>query len=158
MPKTPPKRAGRPRKGPLDPPASLSKPSKALWRLTIEQLTAQGTWADSDLPLLERYVRSMEVARALRDGIARRALDHPDFAYTSIGSQGQLVAHPDLKSAREAERDANGYAQDLLLTSRSRRQHNIKPKTGPSRLEALLAGPPAPRAAGGAGKRRLTAM
>lgn len=41
-------------------------------------------------------------------------------AYTAWGSQGQLVPHPDLKTAREAERDANDYARELLLTPASR--------------------------------------
>lgn len=140
-PPEPPKRRGRPRKGPLDPTANLDKQSKELWKRTIEQLTAQGTWADSDVPLLERYIRSTEVGRLARDRIAERAKRNPDSAYTTRGSQGQLVQHPDLKTAREAEKDANDYAQDLLLSSRSRKQHDIRPKEpAGGRLAAILSG------------------
>lgn len=43
-------------------------------------------------------------------------------AFTAFGSQGQLVQHPDLKTAREAERDANDYATALLLTPAARQK------------------------------------
>ncbi len=148
---------GRPKKTPLDPPASLDDSSRALWKRTIEQATEQGTWAMVDLPLLERYVRAVEVARHARARITARAKVDPDRGYFTLGSQGQLVAHPDVKMAREAERDASDYADDLLLTSKARRRHNIKPHAGqPGKLEAILGGlsePPGARAAGGARKR-----
>lgn len=151
------KSLGRPRKGPLDPPAGLDRAARLLWRLTIVQLGDQGTWADSDLPLLERYIRSVEVARHARGRIERRAKSNPAEAYVTRGSQGQLVQHPDLKTAREAERDANDYAQDLLLSPKSRRQHDIKPQSGrPGKLESILGGlaePSGARAPGGAKKR-----
>lgn len=152
------KRGGRPKKGPLDPPVDLDRISKELWKRTIEQLREQGTWADSDLPLLERYIRSVEVGRLSRHRIADRAKRTPEAAYTTRGSQGQLVQHPDLKTAREAERDANDYAQDLLLTARVRQQHDIKPKTSQSRLAGVLAGTEGTRAPTRARKRGLRAV
>ena len=129
----------RPKNTPLDPPTGLDRVSRKRWNLTIEQLVGQGTWADSDVPLLERYVRALEVGRLARARIAGRAKRNPSEAYTTRGSQGQLVQHPDLTTAREAERDANDYATDLLLTSRARRQHDIQPKRlGASRLSSII--------------------
>jgi phage terminase small subunit len=57
------------------------------------------------------------VARARH---ARTELDHHG-SLTRSASQGQLVPHPAVRIAREAERDAAEYARDLLLTPRSRR-------------------------------------
>lgn len=85
------------------------------------------------MPLLERYVRAMETARHARERLA--AAD----TYVTLGSQGQLVQHPDIKTAREAERDAHEYAGALLLTPAARSRHGV---TGgerpPGRLAAVL--------------------
>lgn len=133
-------------RNPRNPPSDLDSQSRELWRRTIAQLTAQGTWADSDAPCLERYVRSIELGRIARARIAARVEVEGDAAYTTRGSQGQLVAHPDLKTAREAERDANDYATDLLLTPRTRSQHSIKPpRSGRSQLEMILGGADKPQ-------------
>jgi hypothetical protein len=49
-----------------------------------------------------------------------------------------IVAHPGLRVAAEAERDAARYAQALLLTPESRKRHNIEPP-GDDYLERELA-------------------
>ena len=95
------------------PPGDLDGQSKAFWRHTRSELQAQGTWKDSDAPLLERYVRQVERARQARKNIPEDG--------TTRGSQGQLVEHPAIKTVREAERDAHKYATDLLLTPASRK-------------------------------------
>jgi len=107
------------------PPDDFDKESKALWRKTQKQLEAQGTWQASDMPTLERYVRATERARLARDGLPTR---HGKPTLTAEGSQGQLVQHPNVKTAREAERDAHEYAKDLLLTPKAREQHEIEKK------------------------------
>ncbi len=57
-------------------------------------------------PLLERYVRACEAARCFRAEIPAGG--------TSVGSAGQLVEHPLVKTVRQAERDAHRYECELL--------------------------------------------
>jgi phage terminase small subunit len=106
-------------------PAGLDSKSRALWRRLCLAMQAQGTWDLSDSLALERLVRSVEVGRLARARIAARAKRGADGAYLTRGSQGQLVQHPDLKTAREAERDAASYAADLLLSPRARAQYKL---------------------------------
>lgn len=130
----------------LGPPDGLDGRSKALWWRTLGELQAQGTWQDSDRELLDRYIRALQRARLAREYAA--AAD-----FVTEGSQGQLVAHPAVKTAREAERDAHDYANDLILTPAARRRHDVKAPTGPSgQLEAILSGE-----AGAAGRSGPTA-
>jgi P27 family predicted phage terminase small subunit len=112
---------------PIPAPDDLDAEANVLWRATQRHLRAQGTWQDADAPLLESYVRSVTVARA-----ARLAAKSESFVE---GSEGQLVAHPGLSVAAEAERDAARYAQALLLTPEARKRHEIVP-----RLEDELGG------------------
>jgi P27 family predicted phage terminase small subunit len=101
-------------------PSGLDAASKALWRLVVDDLTARGVLRDVDEPAIGRYVVAEQVARLARQRMAARAKRDPDSAYTTRGSMGQLVQHPDLKTAREAERDAASYAADLGVTPRAR--------------------------------------
>jgi len=101
--------------------------SKRTWRKTRHLIVKDGAWRPEYSLLLERYVRSCEVARHARHRLAVRAAADPASAYTTTGSQGQLVQHPDLKTAREAERDAHEYAGALLLT-RAARQRLAEPQ------------------------------
>ncbi len=105
-------------------PRDLDPISRALWRLTIEQLTAQGTWETSDVPALERYVRAAERARWARDALPRDKDGR--VVMTAKGSQHQLVQHPNIKTCREAERDAHEYAKELLLTPAARRRAQVE--------------------------------
>ncbi len=107
----------RPRAVP--PPDSLHEGAKALWRRVQRHLREQGTWQDTDAELLEAYVRTVTIART-----ARQAAGSTPFVE---GSKGQLVAHPGLKVAAEAERDAVRYAGALLLTPEARKRHEVKP-------------------------------
>lgn len=115
-------------------PGSLDRVGGILWRSTIETLQSQDTYSDADLPLVERYVLALQMARQLRadvEDIKRRAtareVDHngdPVSLYVT-GSTGNLVGHPAVKMAREAEADAHRYAVELLLTPASRARAKI---------------------------------
>lgn len=111
-------------RSPFPPPEDFDDESKALWKKTIKHLEEQSTWQPSDVPALERYVRATERARLARDGLPRD--DKGALLLTAKGSQQQLVQHPNVKTAREAERDAHEYARDLLLTPKAREQHEIE--------------------------------
>ena len=119
------------------PPGDLDTTSKALYRKTKEQLEAQGTWESSDRELLARYIRSLERARIARDAL-RDEKGRPRF--TCVGSQGQLVQHPDLKTAREAERDAHEYAKELLLTPAARKRAEVEVKRDVGKFGGVLGG------------------
>lgn len=103
----------------IAPPKDLPKPGKTLWNSTQEQLREQGTWQDTDAPLLEQYVRTILLAQS-----ARKAVAAEPFV---TGSRDQLVAHPGVRVASEAARDAERYAKALLLTPESRSRHDIRP-------------------------------
>lgn len=109
------------------PPADLDDASKKLWKKTRKQLEEQKTWEDSDAPVLERYIRALERARVAREGLPKeRGTGKPKL--TTVGSKGQETQHPNVKTAREAERDAHEYAKDLLLTPKAREQHELEQK------------------------------
>ena len=96
-----------------------------------EELEAQGTWRDTDAPLLEAYVRSLVLARQARAEVASSPFTE--------GSRGQLVAHPGVKIASDAERDAERYARALLLTPEARARHDVKGRDGDEPFLASLA-------------------
>jgi P27 family predicted phage terminase small subunit len=126
------------------PPDTLDRFGRALWTRTIRELKAQSTWSPSDSPLLARYCTSVQVGRLARGRIAANAARIGDRAYVTEGSRGQLIQHPDVKTARDADRDASAYAAELLLSPKARAQHAVRtPPTGPSRLQAVLDRPPA---------------
>ncbi len=106
----------RPR--PVPPPEDLGEDARSLWHRVQRQARAQETWQDTDAPLLEAYVRAVFLARQARSAAAGEPFVE--------GSKGQLVAHPGLKVAAEAERDACRYGTALLLTPEARRRHEIK--------------------------------
>lgn len=107
----------RPR--PVPPPDDFAEESRSLWLRVQRQLRDQGTWQDTDAPLLESYTRAVALARS-----ARLAAAEEPFVE---GSKGQLVAHPGLKVAAEAERDACRFATALLLTPEARKRHDVTP-------------------------------
>jgi hypothetical protein len=43
------RKGGRPRKRPTDPPSDLDAKSKQFWKRTLDQLSSQGTWQDSEV-------------------------------------------------------------------------------------------------------------
>jgi hypothetical protein len=97
-------------------PADIPDGGRALWLAAQKQLRAQGTWLNTDGPLLESYVQCVLTARSARRG-------------------------GDTKLAGESERDAHRYANALLLTPESRKRHGVKPANGGGRdeLQALVA-------------------
>lgn len=104
------------------PPAGLDTAARKLWRRTRNWLMEQSLWDDIDAGALERYVRAVEhAATARKDLIDKRGKLH----LTTRGSQGQLVQHPSVKTAREAERDAHEYAKELCLTPLARKRHEV---------------------------------
>ncbi len=114
----------------VPPPSDLDATSKRLWRKTRAALQAQSTWWDSDEEALARYIRACERARLAREAMAGEL--------TAPGSKGQLVPHPNLKTAREAERDAHDYATALLLTPVARQRAAIDaPHIGPRKFPGL---------------------
>jgi phage terminase small subunit len=125
-------------RNPEVPPRDLDPESKELWKSTIEALTAQGTWQTSDVPLLQRYVTSLRIARAADRRITAREEAMGDDAFVCEGSHKQLVSHPDLRVLREAQRDASGFATELLLSPRTRSQHGIKALPGRGRLAEIF--------------------
>lgn len=120
-------------------PSDLDRQSKVVWRKTRLLLVKQQRWRPEYSLLLERYVRACEVGRHARLRIAKRFAEGGEqSAYMSYGVKGQLVQHPDLKTAREAERDANDYATALMLTPASRVKLTEEPKRpGPSKFGGL---------------------
>lgn len=112
-------------------PDGLDVPSKALWALVVKDLTDRGVLRDVDATAIGRFVIAEQVARLARERIAGRVKSEPASAYTTRGSMGQLVQHPDLKTAREAERDAAAYAHDLGITPRVRAALKVPEPSGP---------------------------
>lgn len=106
-------------KRPDTPPADVDLDAKRLWNGTRDWLIAAGLW---ELPVdpttLERYVRADARGRDARTTLREEGL-------TSTGSRGQLIEHPAVKTAREAERDAHEYAKEMCLTPLARRRHGL---------------------------------
>lgn len=94
--------------------------SRALWRRVRRQLEADGTWTPVAAESVDRFVRVSERARH-----ARARITEPG-QWTALVSHRQLVQHPDVKTAREAERDAHEYASALLLTPAARKRAGLE--------------------------------
>lgn len=103
-----------PTTGWIKPPSDFDEAAVAVWNRVLRELRDQGTWQPSDVGALERYVRAVRRAATAQAIVAQEGL-------TSTGGRDQPIAHPAVRIARDAERDAAEYARDLLLTPRSRR-------------------------------------
>lgn len=109
------------------PPADFDATARRAWRVALAELQTVGSWTPATGELLAAYCRALMAARLARERIARRAAEHgDDEAYTTHGSQGQKVQAPDLKTMRDAERDAVGYAAALMLTPAARKRLGIE--------------------------------
>ncbi len=107
---------------PAGPPDDLSAPFRALYRKVRTAMHAQATWEDTDHLLLGLYVRCLE-----RAAIARKSITKGNVVQlTTIGSKGNPIPHPAVKIARDAERDAEEYAKELLITPRARKQYELE--------------------------------
>ena len=109
-------------------PADLDTTSKSIWTKTRNLIKAEGRWRPEYSLLLERYVRALERGRHCRTRILLREQLDPGTGWVTHGSQRQLVQHPDVKTMREADRDAHDYATALMLTPASRAKMGEPPK------------------------------
>jgi len=94
-------------------PGDLDATGKDLWRKVKKHIQDRGDWKPVYAHLLSLLARADLRARKARadlvDEQGRQCL-------TTLGSQGQLVQHPSVKTAREAERDVLEYMRALRLT------------------------------------------
>jgi hypothetical protein len=112
----------------LPPPNDFTPDQRDVWSAAQRQLRLQGTWARTDAPLLEVYVRNLFAARQARAD----ADDH-----RNVDTVGMRAA---LKQAADAESAALAVARALLLTAEARKRHGVKPATNGAgdELSALL--------------------
>lgn len=110
--------------GPHWVPGDLDTHAQALYRKLRDHLR-ESEWRDSDHYLLTEACRADQRARAARaemtDGESGKV------RLTTKGSTGNLVQHPNLKTAREAEQDFISALKELGLTPAARRRLDIKP-------------------------------
>lgn len=107
-------------------PTELDATARKVWRTARAQLERQGTWQDGDAELLAAYCLALQTARQARARIAKRLkAEGEEAAFFSRGSQRQLVSHPDVQLARQAEGDAANYADKLILTASARRRAGL---------------------------------
>jgi phage terminase small subunit len=101
-------------------PKDFDSESVELWEACITQLKAQGSWVETDGELLGAYVRTRQLARELRKAVGS------EYAVRGSRAESQLVPHPALKMAIEAEKDSLKYADALMLTPLQRKRHRLK--------------------------------
>lgn len=87
-----------------------------MWSAAQRQLRGQGTWTNTDAPLLEAYVRNVLLARTAR-------IEAGHYGLETTG--GQLMAGAKYKLAADCEAAAYRYATALLLTPESRKKHGV---------------------------------
>lgn len=93
----------------------------------MAHLEHEDRWDEIYVSAVEKYVRAEAAATAARERLTEAG------TMVARGSQGQLVQHPDVKTMREAQRDAMDYARELLLTPAARKRHEMesrKPSKG----------------------------
>jgi len=115
-------------------PKHLSPAGKALYVHSRKLLKADRRWRPEYSPLLARYVGALERAEAAYTRIIAREKVEAGTGWTSFGDRRQLVQHPDVRTLREAERDAHTYAEALLLTPAEREKLEIVEPRAPSAL------------------------
>lgn len=102
----------------MQPPKTItSLRYKKMWKAAHAALVEQGTWQDTDAPLLETLVLNRYQADS-----ARALADASPFVE---GSTGQTVAHPGFAVAARCDQMAHQLAKTLLLTPEARKQHGI---------------------------------
>jgi phage terminase small subunit len=105
------------------PPRDLDAAGRRVWRVALAELQSVGMWTDATGELLGLYCRSLMTARLARTRIQARLEQRGEaIAYYALGSMKQLAIHPDVMIARQAESDAAGYADRLLLSPAARRR------------------------------------
>ena len=102
---------------PLGPPSDLTTWGKALYRRLRKALETEHRWADTDREILGQTCRYADRARTARAGMVDEG-GQPTL--TSIGYKGQLVQHPNLKTAESAERAFIDGLKELGFTPAAR--------------------------------------
>ena len=92
-----------------NPPADLEGRSIRIWNEVKAHLEAEDVWEPVFGEVLANYVRAVVLADEARKSVE-------ESGPTTVGSQGQIVAHPNVKLRRDAELDVLKYAQALLIT------------------------------------------
>lgn len=123
-------------------PVDLDAEAVRVFERARLQLEEQGTWKAADVDLLGAYARALQTARQARARIAGRLKGEGEHAaYFSLGSTRQLVSHPDVQLARQAEGDAERYAAALLLSPQARTRARLATDAGiDAELAAMLGG------------------
>jgi P27 family predicted phage terminase small subunit len=97
-------------------PPDFSHRERRVWEDVEKYLRSKGLWEAVYSETLERYVRCLT---RLADARAEEAKE----GSTTEGSTGQLVTHPAVKRARDAEHDALDLAKELLITPAAQLRH-----------------------------------
>lgn len=92
----------------MEAPEGFSPAELRLWGESVAVLEGRAGFSESWAPAIERYVRSVELART-----AWRKV--PRTQKTTRGSMGQQVAHPMIAVAQKADAEAMRFGQALGL-------------------------------------------
>jgi hypothetical protein len=98
-----------------------------VWSAAQRQLRLQGTWAKTDAPMLEIYVRNLFAARQAR-------ADADNLRYGDA-----MMMRQALKQASDSEAAALAIARALLLTPEARRRAGVKPSANGAAADELSA-------------------
>jgi P27 family predicted phage terminase small subunit len=97
-------------------PSDFAGREKRIWEDVESHLKAKGLWDKVYSELLERYIRALTRAAEARK-------EEAEEGSVTEGSTGQLVTHPAVKRARDAEHDALDLAKELLITPAAQLRH-----------------------------------
>lgn len=101
----------------MDPPADLTPEAREVWAVTVADLRDRGVLREAHRPAIEPYVRAVELARQAWAKAPKRRL-------TTRGDRGQMVRHPAIVLALQAEDAAFKFGQALQLDPASLRKRN----------------------------------
>jgi len=90
-------------------PADIAGRGIRIWNEVKRFLEDEEIWQPVFGEVLANYVRAVLLAAEARMSVAKSGP-------VTTGSQGQIVAHPNVKLRRDAELDVLKYAQALLIT------------------------------------------
>lgn len=117
-----------PTRDPHGPPADLDKAGRSLFFKLRKFLEEQDTYTHSDAFVLGQACRYEQRARTARLAMTDES---GQVVTTTVGYKGQLVQHPDLKTATEAEVRFVECLRELGLTPAARKRMEIeKPGDG----------------------------
>lgn len=108
-------------------PGDLDATGKDLWRKVRTHIQTRGDWQAVYAHLVSLLARADMRARKAREDVQKSG------SLTVAGSKDQIVPHPSIKTAREAERDVLEYMRALRLTPQEiakGQQEPAKPPTG----------------------------